>query len=82
MEVGVEVEVDRETETEVDREVVVEVGSEMGGRCHGHLDVLVSVGAVVDDGERLLEAGPADAEDISDQLTDGNHHLGKHTHTH
>ena len=31
MEVGVEVEVDRETETEVDREVVVEVGSEMGG---------------------------------------------------
>ncbi len=51
-----------------------------------HLDVLVTVGTVVDDGERLLEPGPPDADDISNQLTDSNDHLGKkgeeHAQTH
>lgn len=40
-----------------------------------HLDVLVTVGAVVNDGERLLEAGTSDADDIGNQLTDSNYHL-------
>lgn len=42
-----------------------------------HLDVLVTVGAVVNDGERLLETGTPDADDIGNQLTDSNYHLGE-----
>lgn len=42
-----------------------------------HLDALVAVGAVVDDGKRLLETGPPDADDVGDQLTDGDDHLGR-----
>jgi len=44
-----------------------------------HLDALVTVGTVVDDGERLLETGPPDADDIGNQLTDGNNHLRAET---
>lgn len=40
------------------------------------LDALVAVRTVVNDGERLLETGPADADDIGDQLTDSDDHLG------
>ena len=40
------------------------------------LDGAVAVGTVVDDGQGLLEARSSDADDISDQLTDGYHHLG------
>lgn len=42
-----------------------------------HLDGLVTVGTVVNDGERLLETRATDADDISDQLTDSNDHLGE-----
>lgn len=42
-----------------------------------HLDALVAVGTVVDDGQRLLEAGPPNADDIGDQLTDSDDHLGE-----
>lgn len=42
-----------------------------------HLDVLVAVGTVVNDGERLLETSTPDADDISNQLTDSNYHLGE-----
>ena len=40
------------------------------------LDGLVTVGTVVDDRQGLLEAGSSDTDDVSDQLTDGDHHLG------
>lgn len=43
-----------------------------------HLDVLVTVGTVVNDGERLLETGTSDADDISNQLTDSDDHLDKY----
>lgn len=42
-----------------------------------HLDGLVTVGTVVNDGERLLESGATDADDISNQLTDSYDHLGE-----
>ena len=45
-----------------------------------HLDALVTVGTVVDDGERLLEAGSPDADDICNQLTDSNNHLHRRGH--
>ena len=41
------------------------------------LDCLVTVGTVVDDGQGLLEAGSSDTNDVSDQLTDGDHHLSE-----
>lgn len=40
-----------------------------------HLDGFVTVGTVVDDGERLLETGPTNTDDISNQLTHSDHHL-------
>lgn len=40
-----------------------------------YLDVLVTVGTVVDDGQRLLETGAANADDVSNQLTHCNDHL-------
>lgn len=40
-----------------------------------HLDGLVAVGTVVNDGERLLKTGTTDTNDIRNQLTDGNDHL-------
>lgn len=40
-----------------------------------YLDVLITVGTVVNDGERLLETGTPDADDISNQLTDSDDHL-------
>lgn len=40
-----------------------------------HLDGLVAVGTVVNDGERLLKTGATDTNDICNQLTDGNDHL-------
>lgn len=43
-----------------------------------HLDGLVTVGIVVDDGERLLEAHTPYADDVSNQLTDSNYHLGEY----
>lgn len=42
-----------------------------------HLDGLVTVGTVVNDGERMLETRASDADDISYQLTDSNDHLRK-----
>jgi len=43
------------------------------------LDGAVAVGAVVDDGQRLLEARSSDPDNVSDQLADGDHHLGGDT---
>lgn len=42
-----------------------------------HLYIFVAVGAVVNDRQRLLKACATDPDDISDQLTDCNHHLRK-----
>lgn len=40
-----------------------------------HFDGLVTIRAVVNDGERLLETGSPDADDISNQLTHSYDHL-------
>lgn len=46
-----------------------------------HFDGLVAVGAVVDDGEGLLETGSPDADDVGDQLADSDDHLDVKTGT-
>ncbi len=43
-----------------------------------NFDSFVTVGTVVDDWQRLLESRPSYSDDISDQLTDTNHHLRYH----
>lgn len=40
-----------------------------------HLDALVTVGTIIDDGERLLETCTPNPNDISYQLANSYHHL-------
>lgn len=40
-----------------------------------HLHALVAVGAVVNNGQRLLKARPSDPDHVCYQLTDRYHHL-------